>query len=208
MRTHSAAIALSAVSDADAVLAARTAHEAGNLPPRALLRHFFAIWAAWDWVEPVGPAAPTGAPVTVLAPTPPVRSCTTQVSAAGRDLLSAELYRAWEILESAGDGDDPRPLLCAPSSLPELHPSWALASVPTGGPAEGRLRGRLLTLAAALTEAGAADCRIWPRPLTADGRTGYAIGLGATPPSAHRLAEIGAEALRGIRDASLVPVRI
>ncbi|MDP5314073.1 poly(A) polymerase [Streptomyces poriferorum] len=189
-----------------AVLAARTAHEAGDLPPLALLRHFFATWAAWDWDEAVGGAGATGDPVTVLTPTAPVRSCTTQVSVAGRDLLAAELYRAWEILEAAEDGADPRPLLCAPPHLSDLHPSWALASVPPGGPDEGRLRGRLLALAAALAEAGAADCRIWPRPLTADGRTGYAIGLGAAPPSAHRLAEIGAGVLRGIRDASLAPV--
>lgn len=72
-------------------------------------------------------------------------------------------------------------------------------------PDEGRLRGRLLALTAALSEAGAADCRIWPRPLTVGGRTGYAIGLGATPPDGPRLAEIGAEVLRGIRDASSAP---
>ncbi|MFE9820282.1 RNA repair domain-containing protein [Streptomyces sp. NBC_00236] len=190
------------------VLAARTAREAGDLPPLALLRHFFATWAAWDWDEAVGAAAATADPVTVLTPTAPVRSCTTQVSAAGRDLLAAELYRAWEILEAAEDGTDPRALLRTPPRLSDLHPSWALASVPTDGPDEGRLRGRLLALAAALTDAGAADCRVWPRPLTAGGRTGYAIGLGATPPPAHRLAEIGAEVLRGIRDASLAPVRI
>ncbi|MGW0939200.1 poly(A) polymerase [Streptomyces sp. NPDC002666] len=191
-----------------AVLTARTAHEAGDLPPLALLRHFFATWAAWDWDEAVGGAGATSGPVTVLTPTAPVRSCTTQVSVAGRDLLAAELYRAWEILEAAEDGTDPRALLCAPPRLSDLHPSWVLASVPPGGPDEGRLRGRLLALTAALAEAGAADCRIWPRPLTAGGRTGYAIGLGATPPPAHRLAEIGAEVLRGIRDASLAPVRI
>ncbi|TXS37504.1 poly(A) polymerase [Streptomyces sp. OR43] len=191
-----------------AVLAARTAHEAGDLPPLALLRHFFATWAAWDWDEAVGGAAATGDPVTVLTPTAPVRSCTQQVSVAGRDLLAAELYRAWEVLETAEDGTDPRALLCAPPRLADLHPSWALASVPPGGPDEGRLRGRLLALTAALAEAGAADCRIWPRPLSVGGRTGYAIGLGATPPPAHRLAEIGAEVLRGIRDASLAPVRI
>ncbi|WP_326738102.1 poly(A) polymerase [Streptomyces sp. NBC_01022] len=189
-----------------AVLAARTAHEAGDLPPLALLRHFFATWAAWDWDEAVGGAVATGNPVTVLTPTAPVRSCTAQVSVAGRDLLAAELYRAWEILEAAEDGTDPRSLLCAPPRLPDLHPNWALASVPPGGPDEGRLRGRLLALTAALAEAGAADCRIWPRPLTIGGRTGYAIGLGATPPAAHRLAEIGAGVLRGIRDASLAPV--
>lgn len=220
-----------------AVLAARTAQESGDLPPLVLLRHFFATWAAWDWAEPVGGAAATGEPtgrtaatgdpmsgtattgdpadgaaaagdpVTVLTPTAPVRSCTTQVSAAGRDLLTAELYRAWEILEPAEDGDDPRPPLCAPPVLRDRHPSWALASA-RPGPDEGRLRGRLLALTAALAEAGAADCRVWPRPLTADGRTGYAIGLGATPPDGPRLAEIGAELLRGIRDASLAPVGV
>lgn len=190
-----------------ALLAARTARESGDLPPLVLLRHFFATWAAWDWAEPVGGAAATGDPVTVLTPTAPVRSCTTQVSAAGRDLLAAELYRAWEILESAEDGDDPRPLLCAPPVLRDRHTSWALASA-RPGPDEGRLRGRLLALTAALAEAGAADCRVWPRPVTADGRTGYAIGLGATPPDGPRLAEIGAELLRGIRDASLAPVGV
>ncbi|MFI6861929.1 RNA repair domain-containing protein [Streptomyces sp. NPDC050421] len=188
------------------VLAARSAHEAGDLPPLALLRHFFATWAAWDWREAVGGAAAAGAPVTVLTPASPVRSCTSQVSVTGRDLLTAELYRAWELLESAEDGADPRSLLCAPPRLPDLHPSWALASAPPDGPDAGRLRGRLLALAAALAEAGAADCRIWPRPLTVGGRTGYAIGLGATPPDGARLAEIGAEVLRGIRDASLAPV--
>ncbi|WP_406093630.1 poly(A) polymerase [Streptomyces sp. NBC_01013] len=188
-----------------ALFAARTAHEAGDLPPPALLRHFFATWAMWDWDEAVGTASPSGSPVTVLTPTTPVRSCTTQVSVAGRELLAAELYRAWEIVEAAAD-DDPRPLLCTPPPLPGLHPSWALASIPSGGPDEGRLRGRLLALSAALADADAPDCRIWPRPLTVGGRTGYAIGLGATPPAAHRLAEIGAEVLRGIRDAALAPV--
>lgn len=91
--------------------------------------------------------------------------------------------------------------------LRDRHASWALASA-RPGPDDGRLRGRLLALTAALAEAGAADCRVWPRPVTADGRTGYAIGLGATPPDGPRLAEIGAELLRGIRDASLAPVEL
>ncbi|MFF3172868.1 poly(A) polymerase [Streptomyces sp. NPDC057900] len=189
------------------LLAARTAHDSDDLPPLGLLRHFFATWAAWNWDEPVGggSAAATAAPVTVLTPTAPIRSCTTQVSAAGRDLLAAELYRAWEILEAAEDGAEPRPLLCAPPVPQDRHTSWALASA-RPGPDEGRLRGRLLALRTALDEAGAPDTYIWPRPLTADGRTGYAIGLGATPPDGHRLAEIGAEVLRGIPDASLSPV--
>ncbi|MFF1919239.1 RNA repair domain-containing protein [Streptomyces sp. NPDC058221] len=191
------------------VLAARTAHEAGGLPPLPLLRHFFATWAAWDWREAIGPvpATATGAPVTVLTPTAPVRSCTTQVSPAGRDLLTAELFRAWEILEAAEDGADPHALLRTPPPPHEQHTAWALASVPPG-PDEGRLRGRLLALTGALADAGAAGCRIWPHPLTAGGRTGYAIGLGTTPPDGTRLAEIGAEVLRGIRDAALAPVAL
>lgn len=188
-----------------AVLAARTAHEAGDLPPLALLRHFFATWAAWDWRLPVPCGRGLGDPVTVLTPTAPVRSCTTQVSPAGRDLLTAELFRAWEILETAPDGTEPRTLLAAPPALPEQHPAWALASA-RPGPDQGRLRGRLLALAAALAEAGAPDARVWPRPLTAGALTGYAIGLGSAPPDAHRLAEIGGELLRGLPDAALSPV--
>lgn len=189
--------------------AARTSHEAGGSAPLTLLRHFFATWAAWDWREAVA-LVPTAtvcpdAPLTVLTPTDPVRSCTSQVSPAGRDLLTAELFRAWEILESAPDGTDPRTLLCAPPVLREHHAAWALASV-RPGPDEGRLRGRLLALLTALAEAGAPDARVWPRPYTADGRTGYPVGLGATPPDGPRLAEIGAELLRGIRDAALSPV--
>lgn len=229
---ESAAVALSAVSDAEAVLATAAPHReafaalardvkewaaargldsapCGGLPGIAWaalaartalegggLRDFFATWAAWDWRVPVGEGPATGDPVTVYTPTPPVRSCTAQVSPAGRDLLTAELFRAWELLDTAPA------TLCAPPALTE-HTAWALASA---HPAEeGRLRGRLLALTAALAEAGAPDCRVWPRPVTANGGTGYAIGLGATPPAAHRLAEIGAEVLRGLRGASLRP---
>ncbi|MFJ2266136.1 poly(A) polymerase [Streptomyces sp. NPDC087849] len=190
------------------VLAARTAHESGNLPPLPLLRQFFATWATWDWRRPVGSGEACGLPLTVLTPTAPVRSCTTQVSEAGRDLVAEELFRAWEILESAADsGPVPHALLCAPPPLHAQHTAWALASV-RPGPDEGRLRGRLLALLAALAEAGSPDARIWPRPLTVDDQAGYAIGLGATPPDGHRLVEIGAELLRGIPDASLARVEL
>ncbi|MFJ2272980.1 RNA repair domain-containing protein [Streptomyces sp. NPDC087866] len=175
-----------------ALLAARTAHEGGGL------RDFFATWAAWDWRTPVGEGPVTGDPVTVYTPTPPIRSCTTQVSPVGRDLLTAELFRAWELLDTAAD------TLCAPPALTE-HTAWALAAA--APPEEGRLRGRLLALTAALAEAGAQDVRIWPRVRTVGSRTGYAIGLGTTPPAAHRLTEIGAEVLRGIPGASLMPLR-
>ncbi|MEV8453606.1 poly(A) polymerase [Streptomyces sp. NPDC052095] len=188
-----------------AVLAARTAHEAGGLGPLPLLRHFFATWATWDWSEPVGPgAALPGAPLTVLTPTAPVRSCTTQVSPAGRELIAGELLRAWEILESAADGDPvPRALLRTPPSPYPDHTDWALVSVRHGAD-EGRFRGRVLALLTALARAGAPDARVWPRPCGSDATyVQYALGLGRTPPDASRLAEIGGELLRGLPGATL-----
>ncbi|MFD8744618.1 poly(A) polymerase [Streptomyces sp. NPDC059616] len=243
------------------VLAARTAHESGDLPPLPLLRHFFATWATWDWDRPVGsggtggwdgdggaggaggtsgaggiggtcgsgdligpsspsgsgdPTSPTGSgdpsspsgpsrlPLTVLTPTTPVRSCTTQVSPAGRDLIAEELFRAWEILESADDtGPVPHDLLRTPPPLRLRHAAWAIVSVRRGAD-EGRLRGRLLALLAALAKAGSPDAHAWPRPCGSDTtHVQYAIGLGRTPPDGARLAEIGAELLRGIPGAGL-----
>lgn len=84
-----------------ALLAARTVHDAPGLAGAALLRHFFATWAAWDWRQPVGAAGQSGPAVSIATPTEPVRPCTAQVGPDGRDLLAQELYRAWELLESA-----------------------------------------------------------------------------------------------------------
>uniref|UniRef100_UPI0006EBC0DC RNA repair domain-containing protein n=1 Tax=Streptomyces torulosus TaxID=68276 RepID=UPI0006EBC0DC len=78
------------------VLAARTASEAGDLPPADLPRHFFATWAAWDWREPVGGGTErTSLPLTITTPSP----CTDQVTTGMRDLITQELFRAWELLE-------------------------------------------------------------------------------------------------------------
>ncbi len=43
------------------------------------------------------PGPPTGDPMTVMTPSPPVRSCTEQVTAGMRDLITAELYTAWAV---------------------------------------------------------------------------------------------------------------
>lgn len=89
-----------------------------------------------------------------------------------------------------------------------------LVTVATGAlsPADTVARRAELGDAAAVAlsdaEAGAPGCRIWPNPITAGGRTGYAIGLGATGPDGPRPAETGAQILRGIRDASLAPVSL
>lgn len=185
------------------VLAARTANEAGRLPPLPLLRHFFATWAAWDWDRPVGSGDADGLPLTVLTPTAPVRSCTSQVSPAGRDLVAEELFRAWEILESTADtAPVPHALLCAPPPLRLRHAAWAVVSVRRGAD-EGRLRGRLLALLAALAQAGSPDTHAWPRPFGDASHVQYAIGLGRTPPDEARLAEIGARLLHGIPEADL-----
>ncbi|MGW7058791.1 poly(A) polymerase [Streptomyces sp. NPDC054904] len=178
-----------------AVLAARTVRTAPDLEPTALLREFFGTWAAWDWNEPVE-LLPTGrrgegpAPVTVLTPSEPVRSCTAQVGAGLRDLLVRELYRAWEVLDAEPGGFER--LLSAPP-LHRRHAAWAVVTVRGDGPREfednlGRARGRLRSLLGALEEAGAADAHAWPRPFELSGTLArYAVGLGAAPPDAGRL---------------------
>ncbi|MGZ9929104.1 poly(A) polymerase [Streptomyces sp. NC-S4] len=183
-----------------AVLAARTVEEAGALPPDALLREFFGGWAAWDWRVPVslsaaGPQAPEGGPgaVTVLTPSEPVRSCTAQVGPGLRDLLVQELYAAWELLES---GPADRVWAPGPPPLHRRHAAWAVVTVRTAPGAEfeetlGRVRGRLRALLGALEEAGVSDAHAWPRPFeSGPALARYAIGLGAAPPDAARLAAL------------------
>ncbi|MER6994688.1 RNA repair domain-containing protein [Streptomyces sp. NPDC000410] len=157
-------------------------------PVDDLLRRFFAAWAVWDWREPM-----------VMTPTEPVRSCTDQVSAGGRDLLAQELYRAWELLEAGAPWSE----VLAPPPLHRRHAAWAVVNVPAG-PDEGRARGRMRALLTALTEAGAPDAHAWPRPF-ASGPAGisYAVGLGATPPDRARLAEIAERWLRGLPGTTL-----
>ncbi|MEU9105076.1 poly(A) polymerase [Streptomyces xanthophaeus] len=183
-----------------AVLAARTVRAAGPLEPRALLREFFGMWAAWDWREPVtlhpqvaGATADGPGPVTVLTPSAPVRSCTAQVGPGLRDLLVRELYRAWELLES--DPGAVREVLAAPP-LHRRHAAWAVVTVRAVTEREfeealGRARGRLRALLGALAEAGVTDAHAWPRPFgTGPGVARFAIGLGTAPPDAARLAAL------------------
>lgn len=208
------------------VLAARTVRDAGDLSPTDLLREFFAEWAAWDWRQPItleparpdgpSPAAPgsaaaatagqlvdpdlgTDPAVQIMTPSAPVRSCTEQVSAGGRDLLTRELYAAWELVDAAGSepvGRQPPPGLLSPPPLHRRHAAWAVVTVrAVRGEAFtvtlGRVRGRVRALIAALERAGTPDVHGWPRPFeTAPALTRYAVGLGQAPPDAARLAEI------------------
>jgi endonuclease/exonuclease/phosphatase family metal-dependent hydrolase/uncharacterized protein (UPF0248 family) len=207
------------------VLAARTVREADDLPSGDLLRHFFGMWAAWDWRRPVGlrqdapPPGPEGpadgteppdgsscAAVQIMTPTAPVRLCTEQVGVGGLDLLTQELYGAWEIVESAGAGRDPRPELLAPPPLHRRHAAWAVVTVREARTEEfgvtlGRVRGRMRALLTSLERAGTRDAHAWPRPFeTGPGSARFAIGLGRTPPDEAGLAEIAgpwAAELRG-----------
>ncbi|GAB3969439.1 hypothetical protein GCM10029978_040740 [Actinoallomurus acanthiterrae] len=152
--------------------------------------------------DPVVPAA-----VRIMTPTAPVRSCTDQVGDGGRDLLTRELYRAWEMLEEAGaDRELPAGLL-SPPPMHRRHAAWAVITV-RETPAEefgvtlGRVRGRVRALLAAMEDAGIADAHAWPRPYEpGPGAARFAVGLGRRPPDATGLAAIAgpwASTLRGV----------
>ncbi|MFE0456612.1 poly(A) polymerase [Streptomyces sp. NPDC058914] len=200
-----------------AVLAARTVRESPDVADAGeLLRRFFGTWAAWDWREPVtltGDGHGARGALTVMTPSAPVRSCTEQVGEGGRDLLSQELYRAWETVEAAaGSGTDPWPELLSPPPLHRRHAAWAVVTVLPRRAEDfdelnGRVRGRMRALLGALEEAGVQDAHPWPRalvaasaPASADGPASvrYAIGLGRTPPGAERLADIAGRWVTGL----------
>jgi poly(A) polymerase len=157
-----------------AVLAARTTRDGGGLAD------FFGQWAAWDWREPVtllGDQAPaTGDAMTIMTPTAPARSCTEQVGPGMRDLITAELYAAWE---------------GAPATPPHRrHAAWAVVTVtPLSDAILGRVRGRIRALLSLLPP----DAHAWPAPFEqTDTVARYAIGLGGNPPSATELAALAA----------------
>ncbi|MBS2540224.1 nucleotidyltransferase domain-containing protein, partial [Catenulispora sp. NF23] len=188
------ASSLSAVSDAEAILALRPgphvrvakawarargldAAPLGGLPGLAWalmaarcrdLTDFFETWAAHDWREPI----PT--------PTAPIRDLTLHLTPAMRDLVSEELYSAWETVTSA---PDPLPLLLAPPPMHRRHRRWAVITLGADGieqrdVLEGRVRGRTRSLLSALDEAGITDVHAWPRAFHATATsTGISAGI-------------------------------
>ncbi|WP_283139091.1 RNA repair domain-containing protein [Rhizohabitans arisaemae] len=176
-----------------AVMAAHTVRRSVGLPADDLPGLFFGTWAAWDWRDPItlAPAPRERAPITVMTPSDPVRNCAVQVTPGGVDLLTQELYRAWELTENGGSAE-----VSAPPPLHRRHAAWAVVTVSAGRTEEsdltlGRVRGRMLELLAALEETGVPDAHAWPRPFaTGPGSVCYAVGLGRTPPTAARLGEI------------------
>ncbi|MDP4503147.1 poly(A) polymerase [Nonomuraea turcica] len=190
------------------VLAARTVRESGDVPADRLLGHFFSTWAAWNWRDPVtlSPTAVSAdpAPMTVMTPSHPMRNCARQVSAGGLDLLTQELYRAWELTENGRSGE-----LLAPPPLHRRHAAWIVLTVRSERAEEfdavlGRVRGRMLELLCALEEAGVPDVHAWPRPFeTGPGSARYAIVLGRTPLEAARLTEITGTWGRGLSGVTI-----
>ncbi|WP_405833453.1 poly(A) polymerase [Streptomyces sp. NBC_01176] len=151
--------------------------------------------------EPVGRAgdayAQPPSAVSVMTPTDPVRLCTAQVGPGFRDLLTDELYRAWDILETAArTGADPLPELLSPPPLHRRHAAWLVVSVRAGGTEEfeetrGRVRGRVRALLTALEDAGTPDAHAWPHPFEEGTASAtYAIGLGRNPLDAASLTGI------------------
>ncbi|WP_406515310.1 RNA repair domain-containing protein [Streptomyces sp. NBC_00873] len=181
------------------ILAARTVRGADDLSPDALLRHFFATWAAWDWRVPVGTAGPQAPepPVTITTPSEPVRPCTDQVTPGMRDLLTQELFRAWELLETGSPG------LLSPPPLHRRHAAWAVVAV-RPGPDEGRMRGRMRALLGDLWEM-APESHAWPRPFGTD-PVRYAIGLGPVPPDRALVERVAERRLRGLTGVTLTRV--
>lgn len=152
------------------------------------------------------PGGSSGAAVQIMTPTAPVRLCSEQVGIGGQDLLSQELYQAWEIVESAAEtGQDPRPRLLASPPLHRRHAAWMIVTVRESRAEEfdvtlGRVRGRVLALLTSLERAGTRDAHAWPRPFeTGPGLARFAIGLGRTPPDAARIAEVSGPWAAGLR---------
>ncbi|MEV0969194.1 poly(A) polymerase [Microtetraspora glauca] len=147
-----------------------------------------------------------GAAVQIMTPTAPVRLCSEQVGAGWRDLLTRELYNAWETTEAAAEaGRDPLAELLSPPPLHRRHAAWAVVTVRAGRAEEfgvtlGRVRGRMRALLASLERAGIQDAHAWPQPFDAgQGRARFAIGLGRTPPDAAGLAEVTGPWSAGLR---------
>ncbi|MCP2257154.1 Metal-dependent hydrolase, endonuclease/exonuclease/phosphatase family [Streptoalloteichus tenebrarius] len=171
------------------VLSALTVVDAPSLAGRDLLAHFFGTWAVWDWRDQITLSSTVDASsaVSVVTPSAPFRLCTEQVGEGMRDLLTQELYDAWEIVQAGGE-----PWTASPP-LHRRHAAWAVVDVRGDDldAVKGRVRGRMRALLTALEAGGVRDAHAWPRPAEiGDGFVRYAVGLGRTPPDRARLRDL------------------
>jgi 2'-5' RNA ligase len=142
----------------------------------------------------------------ILTPTEPIRSCTAQVGPAMADLLIEELYRGWELAQD----DQLIDRLCDPPPLHRRHAAWAVVTVQATSEAAlddalGRVRGRMRALISQIEVASpTADMHGWPRPLVADARqVRYVIGLGRAPLDRRRFAEVAERWAKGMPGVSV-----
>jgi poly(A) polymerase len=176
------------------VLAARTASAQPELDERALVRAFFESWAELGGVVALDGRPPDpGAPLTILCPAPPSRSCTEQVGPLQLAVLRAELFAAWEVAERLAD---PLPALLTPPDLHRRHGRWLLVEAEPSPTAAGRVRGRLRALLQVLEEAGATSLRAWPRPV---GPSRWAVAIDGP----RELAEAAAPWARSLGDVQV-----
>ena len=142
----------------------------------------------------------------ILTPTEPIRSCTAQVGPGMRDLLVEELFRGWELTQDDQRSDR----LCDPPPLHRRHASWAVVTVQATSEAAldntlGRAHGRMRALISHFEAANpTADIHGWPRPLDADARqVRYVIGLGRAPLDRRQFGEIADRWTKGMPGVSV-----
>ncbi|TLQ48237.1 hypothetical protein FEF34_15185 [Streptomyces marianii] len=224
---EAAAVALSAVSDADAVL-----DLAG--PHRQAFRRLAREVKAWARAHGLDSAPHGGLPGLAWA-----LLAARTVREAG-DLPAAELLRrffaTWAVADwsepavltptepvrsctaQAGPGfrellaqelfrawelleaGDPVGTLLAPPPLHRRHAAWAVLTAGAGAD-EGQVRGRMRAVLSDLEEVAPA-AHAWPRPF-AFGPTRWAIGLGQSPPGPGVVDRVARERLRSLAEVTL-----
>lgn len=166
-----------------ALLAGFAAHNAGpelTRDPDLLLRHFFALFAAWEPGRPVAfgptPAATSNrrAPWPIYTPTPPSFNSARSLTRSTHELLRGELARAAALLGAGAD----LATLSAASDPPARRIVLALrAEDPADlATAAGWLEGQVLGLLLALERHGA-RVRPYPRAVPVAGGREHAIGV-------------------------------
>jgi|GEM_PF-1749093 len=148
--------------------------------PDALLRHFFALFAAWAPGQPVAFAAPPAAPPSrrapwpIYTPTAPSFNSARSLTRSTHDILRAELTRGAALLAAGG----PFTALCTAVDPPTRRVTLALRADDPAALAAGAgwLDGQVLGLLLALERSGAC-VRPYPRPIHVAGGLDYNIGV-------------------------------
>ena len=173
--------------------------------PEALLRRFFAGYAAWPSGRPVALDEPPSAAASRRAPwpiytvTPPAFNTARHLTRSTLALLQAELRRADAIVRAAAPGEP----LCAPveAAAHRRRVVLTLAAEPDAEPAcRGWLEGQLLGLLLALEQQGA-RVRPFPRATRDDDGLQHSVGVdGGAPDGLQAVADAFTFAFSSWRD--------